>query len=310
MALQTNDWFHLYAAQGKTINKRSQSFTALYDFWFDWLFERCLHLYEWEGPEEDGVPVHEIEAITMANGIGFTTDKYKGKLSHFVGGYSGEPTQYIDRFTKFSVKSPVFSKILKVDKEGVVLRNTASCQSMMPLCHYYAVQLAHTGVTFINVMINARDAGGKPIAGRPNQVAALEKYRTALFNGNVMPINDPGFAGVEFKDTKSTLALSPLETLECVDKLLSGFFNAIGIRSVWNKRGNQIQAEVTGSDSMLLYNLTDGLKQREIYAEGIKKLYGKTWVPKIAKELRYDEEEQNNGTQGDYKEPMENKQQE
>lgn len=264
--------------------KEGGTFSDGYEYWKEILFERAIKLFKWENTYE--IEPHELEVILMMNGSCGVTDKYKKILSAFNGQYAGEPTQYFDRYFDYSVFSPVYSDILKIGKEIEVIRNTATMTSIYPLVHRYAIMLAHTETSLVNTLINGRDSGGIPVASTNAQVEAINNYRNNLCNGRVGAILDPAFSGVQFLSVDKNTVLNIKDLIEVRENLLNSYYNDLGVKTAWNKKGNMINEEVEANNSMLLLNLDDMLEQRQRGCEKINKMYGTNWSVDLSPELK------------------------
>lgn len=268
----------------KLLIKEGGTFTDGYEFWFENLFERSIKLFKWENTHE--VEPHEIEVCLMGNGSTGVTDKYNRTLSVFNGFQTGEPTQYFDRFMEYSVFSPVFSDVLTIGKDIEIIRNTAVMSSIYPLVHRYAIMLSHTETSFVNTLINGRDSGGVPVASTQNAKTALETYRNNLCNGRVMPILDPAFSAVEFKGVDKNSPLNIKDLIEVRENLVNSFYNDIGVKTSYNKKGNMINEEVEANNSKLLLNLSEMLYQRQQGAERVNRMFGTNWSVDISPEIK------------------------
>ena len=269
----------------KRILKTSGTFEAGYDYWSNYLSERVLRLFKWNGPDDDGVPQRELEIALMFGGSCGVTDKYKKTLSVFSGEYAGGPTQYYDVFKQYSVHSPVYSAILTIDKNVAVGRNNNVMNSALPLIHRYAMMLAHTEVSIVDVLMDGRTSS-VPIASTPAQEQSLIEYRNALCNGKVKPIRDPAFSGVQFIDLKGDIGLELKDLVETRENLLNSFYSDIGVKTAWNKKGNMIQEEVEASDGLMLFNINDMLECRKRLCEDVNRMYGTNWRVDITDELK------------------------
>lgn len=280
----------------KKLCMSSTTFAAGYKYWVEILFERAMRLFVWSNNEDSSIncPQKEIEATLLMNGTaGFT--KYKGKVTVFNGVFAGEPTEYYDEFKKYSVYSPVFSKILTVGKDVSVMNNNSVRNSLYPLVHRYAIMLSHTEVTFVNTLINGRVGQGFPIASTNAQKVAIENFRNSLCNGKVESILDPAFSGVDFKGVPSNSIINIKDLYEVRENILNSFYQDIGVKTSYNKKGNMIVEEVQANDSMLLLNLHDMLYSRQKGCELVNKMFGTNLTVDIAEELKYDEEEKSDG---------------
>lgn len=269
----------------KSILKTAGTFESGYDYWSNYLTERVLRLFKWEGVEESGIPAREIEIALMLGGSCGVTDKYKNILSVFSGYYAGSPTQYYDVYKKYSVHSPVFSKVLTIGRDVVVGRNNTVMNDVLPLIHRYAMMLSHIEVTFVDVLIDGRTSQ-VGVASTEGQRVALENYRNSLCNGKVKPIMDPAFSGVQFIDLKGQTGMALKELVETRENILNSFYSDIGVKTAWNKKGNMIREEVEASDGLMLFNLNDMLRCRQILADEVNEMYGTNWSVDIAEELK------------------------
>ena len=267
--------------------KNGMTFSVGYDYWLEILIERAMRLFVWKNTED--VPSKEIEICLMLNGTCGVTDKYKNKLSVYNGQLCGKPTQYYDEFEQYNIYSPVYSQILNVDKDVVVINNNTLRNSIYMLAHRYAMLLAHTEVTLADLLINLRQDGSVPIAGRENEKTAYEAYRNNLCNGKVGAIYDPAFLNMDFKEISNNTNTNIKDLMEVRENLLQSYYNDLGVKTAHAKKGNMIQEEVSANDSMLLLNLNDMLEQRKIGCEKVNKLYGTNWSVDISEELKYNE---------------------
>lgn len=278
----------------KPLSKSSSSFSACYDFWVNVLFERTMRLFEWNGLDKK-IPQKEIEIPLLMNGM-CAMKHYEGRVTPFFANYAGEPTVFYDEWKSVSLRSPKYSDVLKVDEECTVIRNNALCNSMYPLVHRYAIILAHMEVSLVNTLINGRDSGGIPIASTEQQKKAIETYRDDLCNGRVGSILDPAFSGVQFIGVDKNTTLNIREIVECMENTLDSFYNAIGVRTSWNKKGNMIEEEVSANDSMVMLNIEDMLEARKRGAEDTNELFGTNITVEKTTILRYNAGGSEDGT--------------
>ncbi len=260
-----------------------------YAFWKQNLAERSIRLFDWENTGD--IPEDEFEKIIMFNGMGFGTKvKKTGKHVLLNCNYGGNPTYYYDRWESVMVRSPLYSGEAKPGKDGVLFRNNSMCTSILPLIHRYAVLLAHTDTTYIDTLINARDASGIPVVQTEEQLNSYIEHRNAIANGKIKPVSDTAMLGVTFAASNSSVAINPKDILECRQNLLCAFYNDIGVRAHQTKKSNMIQAEVGQDDQMLLLNLDDMLESRKKAAEEFNARYGTDLKVDKSEELKDMEE--------------------
>lgn len=269
------------------ISKGAQKFDSSYNFWMENLMERTTRLFVWSGVSE--LPKKEIEFALLFNGTAGVTDKYKHILSVFSGMYDGEPTQYYDNFTRYNVHSPVYCRDLLINKDVITGDNNSCRNSVLPLCHKYAVLLAHTDTSIIDTLIMGRE-NSIPIGSTDTQIESIKNYRNALCNGTITTaILDPAFMGVKFIDTNGKTQLSIKDLVDTRTNLLSSFYKDLGVRSNNSKKERMVVDEVDANDNMLLLNISDMLDCRKDFADRVNKKYGTNWSVDIAEELKYND---------------------
>ena len=291
-----------YFENCRSINKlakESMTYSVGYEYWKKLLIERAMRLFVWKNTGV--VPAKEIEIALMLNGTAGVTNKYKNKLSVFNGQLCGNPTQYYDEFEQYSVYSPVYADILNVDKDVVVINNNTCRTRIYNLAHRYAMMLAHTEVTLTDELINMRQGGSVPIAGRENEKTSYEQYRNNLANGKIGAIYDPAFLNMDFKDINSKATNSIKDLMEVRENLLSDFYNDLGVKTSREKKGNMISEEVNANDSMLLLNINDMLEQRKIGCEKVNEMFGTKWTVDISEELKYNKINESEVTENEQK---------
>lgn len=272
------------------LNRVSCSYAVLYRYWRESLFERVMRLFIWEGTED--VMPKEIESRLILQGhCGITKIKKEKELTAMFGSFNGV-TKYQDEFSHYMVHCPIYSGNNKIGKDIVVINNNALRNPTFDLIHHYATLLGHTEVTLINILINARDSGGVPIVSTQKQKQSVEEYQAKIFNGAYGIVTDIGNLGINYAGTDRKTNQALMEVMECREKLIKSFYSDIGVRSSFEKRNNTVQAEVEADTSLLLLNLSDMLKQREIGCEEVNKLFGTNWSVHVAEEIDYGAENQ------------------
>lgn len=209
----------------------------------------------------------------------------------FFANFSGMPTIFYDEYKSLSIRSPKITGNFEIGKEIAKIGNTSLNNSLYPLVNRYAILLAHMEVSLVNTLINGRDSGGIPVASTEAQKQSIMSYRDALCTGKVGVIMDPAFLGVEYKGINKNTTLSVSELIEAMENTLESFYNAIGVRTTWKKKGNMIQEEVQANDSMVLLNISDMLESRKRGCEMVNDLFGTNWSVEKVSILEYKESE-------------------
>lgn len=271
-----------------TLAKESCTYNVKYGYWRDALFERVMKLFVWENTGD--LKPKEIEQRLILKGhCGIA--EYKGELTAFYGSFYGV-TKYMDEWTNYIVRCPIYTGEKKIGTDVVVVDNNSLRNPTFELVHHYATMLAHTEVSLINCLINARDSGGVPIASTEKQKTSIREYQNQLFNGKYGVVTDIGNLGITYAGSDRKTQQDLIDIMETREKLIKSFYSDIGVRSAFEKRNNTVQAEVEADTSLLLLNLADMLKCRERACEEVNKLFGTNWSVHVAREIDYGTENQ------------------
>ena len=281
----------LVTDEGRKITKLAKdscTYNVKYAFWRDSLFERVMKLFVWENT--GNLKPKEIEQRLILNGhCGIA--EYKGELTAFYGSFYGV-TKYMDEWTNYIVRCPIYTAEKKIGTDVVVIDNNSLRNPTFELVHHYATMLAHTEVSLINCLINSRDSGGVPIASTEKQKASIKEYQNQIFNGKYGVVTDVGNLGITYAGSDRKTQQDLIDIMETREKLIKSFYSDIGVRSAFEKRNNTVQAEVEADTSLLLLNLADMLRCREKACEEVNKLFGTNWSVHVAKEIDYGAENQ------------------
>ena len=272
--------------EGRKISKlarESSTFNLGYKYWRDVLFERVMRLFVWE--DTGDVKPKEIEQrLLLAGHCGITN--LNGEITAMFGSFYGV-TKYIDEWTNYIVRCPIYSGSRIIGKDIVVINNNALRNPTYMLVHHYAIMLAHVEVTLINCLVNARDAGGVPVASTEKQKQSIIEYQGKVFNGQYGVVTDIGNIGIEYMGADKRTSQNIMDIMETREKIIKSFYSDIGVRSAFEKRNNTVQAEVEADTSLLLLNLSDMLKCREDGAKEVNKMLGTAWKVHVAEEIDY-----------------------
>lgn len=252
-------------------------------FWRDNLFERLMRLFIWEGTG-DLEPKEIEERVLMAGHCGIA--KYKGKPTAFFGSFFGV-TVYQDEWTGYNVHSPIYSNTFKIDKNIAIINNNSLRNPSLEHVNHYAKLLAHADVTLMLQMVQARDAGGVPIAQNEKAKQSLLQYQKDIYNGKLATVSDLAGIGVNFLGADRHTNLDINSVWDVRTKLLKAFYADIGVRATFDKRSNAVVDEITSDSSMLLYNVSDMLEERKKGAEKVNKLFGTNWSVRLSDQINY-----------------------
>ena len=265
------------------------TYTAKYDYWMEQLFERVMRLFVWKNTEE--VQPKEIEQRLIISGhCGITKIKREQELTAMFGTFY-TPTKYYDEWKNYTVRCPIYSGQRTIGKDVTVINNNALRNPVMPLLNHYAQLLAHTEVTYIDMIINARDSIGIPVVTTEKQKQAVRNYQAKRFNGVFGAIADPSAIGINYTNGMAVNSENFKELWATRNNILKDFYTDIGVKAAFEKQSNTVDAEVRSNDTLLLLNLSDMLASREKGCEDVNKMYGRNWSVKLSEELEAVREE-------------------
>ena len=290
------DYAGIDTKEGKEISRlarESCTFNAFYEYWRDELFERIMRLFVWENTyslennKVVGIKPKEIEQRLLLQGhCGISVLDGEKELTAFFGNFFGVG-KYLDEKPNYMVRCPIYAGERTIGKDIVVIDNNSIRNPAYDLVHHYAILLAHAEVTLVDVTVNARDAGGIPIASTEKQKQSIKQYQAKVFNGQYGVVTDAGNLGLQYAGSDRRTNQNVLDILQERDKLLKAFYSDIGVRAAFEKRSNSVEAEVEADTSLLLLNLSDMISCRQKGAEAVNDMYGTNWSVHIAEEIDY-----------------------
>lgn len=275
------------------------TYPAYYRFWTNELFQRLTRLFVWKNTYEIvdgkliGVDPKQIESRLILRG--FTViSKIKPtdeELTSFFGSMFG-PTKYYNEWKQVNVHCPIYAGTRTIDKDAVIINNTSIRNPSYMYVHHYATLLAHAEVTLIDMMVDARDNGGVPIARTQKQFESIRAYQNKRFIGKYGVVTDIGGLGVDYAGSDRKTSQSILEVLEARNKLIRSFYSDIGIRAAFEKKSNVNSLEIDGNDSLLKFNISDALDQRKLACEKVNSLFDVDWDVELPEEIDYEKIEE------------------
>lgn len=266
--------------------RENSTYSAFYFYWRDELFSRVMRLFK---ENTDPIPAKEIEIRLMIQGhVGIAPLKYSGKteLTAFWGVPNGIG-KYRDELPFYSCRCPVWAGNLKVGSEVVVIDNNILKNPLYDMIHHYAILLAHNEVTYIHTMVNARNAGGVPIATTSKQKKSIKEFIGKVFNGQYDVVTDIGNMGIEYAGTHTGTAIGAEELWNARERILASFLQDIGVKTGLDKRSNSVVDEVNASTPGMLINLNDMLESRKEGFKRVNDLFGTNWTVELNEDLDY-----------------------
>lgn len=271
------------------------TYPAYYRYWTNELFERLMRLFTWDNTYEVidgkvvGVQPKQIESRLILRGFTAISKLRPSdeELTSFFGSMFN-PTKYYDEWKQVNVHCPIYAGTRTIGEDVIIINNTPIRTPSYMHVHHYATLLAHAEVTLIDMLVDARDNGGVPIARTQKQFESIRAYQNKRFIGKYGVVTDLGGLGVDYAGSDRKTSQNISEIVETRNKLIRAFYSDIGVRSNFEKRSNVNSAEVEGNTSMLEFNISEMLHQRELGAEMVNSLYGTNWTVHIADEIDYE----------------------
>ena len=260
------------------------TYSGFYFYWRDELFGRCMRLFK---ENTDPIKPKEIEVRLMLRGhCGIAIMPRDKELTAFFGTFTGI-SKYYDEKPFYTVTSPIWSSTLKIGRDIEVIDNNQIRNPLFDLIHHYAIILAHTEVTYIDSLVNARMSGGVPVATTEKQKTSIKDFLGKVFNGKFDVVTDIGNLGLDFVGAHTSTA-QPIEALwNARTRILSSFLSDIGVKSGIDKRSNTVKDEVDADTPSLLININDMLESRKEGFERVNKHWGTNWSIEINPDLNY-----------------------
>lgn len=264
--------------------RESTTYSTFYFFWRDELFSRCMKLFK---DVTDPIPPHEVEVRLMIQGhCGIAICPLDKELTAFFGTPNGV-AKYRDRLPKYTVRSPIYSKNLKVGTDVIVVYNDTLMNPLYDLIHHYACILAHTEVTYIHTAVMARIPNGAPVAKSEIQKTSFGQFFKSLFNGKFGFVADPGDMGIEYAGAHTNITQGVVDLWTARQRILADFLADIGIKTGLDKRSNTVSDEANADTPALLVNLKDMLEAREEGFDRVNKRFGTNWSVQLNEDLDY-----------------------
>lgn len=271
------------------------TYPEYFQYWRENLFERLMRLFIWEGMS-DILPREIEQRLILAGHCGIA--QYNEKLTAFFGNFFG-PTKYQDNWTNYNVHCPIYSGTFTIDEDIVVINNNSLRNATFAHVSHYASLLAHAEVTLMMQLVEARDSGGVPVAKTEKAKQSLLDYAGKRYNGKIGVVSDLAGIGVEYQGADRHTSLNISEVWDVRTKLMKSFYADIGVRASFDKRSNTIVDEITSDTSMLLYNVSDMLHERELACKRVNELFGTDWSVRLSDEIMYNVENEPEGGESD-----------
>lgn len=264
------------------------------DFWVKQLFEKCMHMFTYEGLPFDS---KELESRLIVHGfcgvVKSTTIVNKKRVKGLMatnGSMSGV-TEYYDKFTIFTFANPLESGVRSIGIDCAIVDANKIRLPLMELIEYYAHLLAHATLSLQAVLINAR-ATGILVAKDDKQAESIRAWYNGLEDGKTASIvDDVNFnslinsQGLRLMNNSFPASTSIRDYYDIMQNLLKDFFASIGVSYANSKRERLISDEVAQDAQPRLVNISDMIAEREKGIAEVNRIFGINATVKLSEEF-------------------------
>lgn len=223
----------------------------------------------------DSIPQKELERLLQTTGNAFVTS-VDGVLYALSGGKGGEPDVY-GRATLYTVANPALklNKTYDIQKDGVLIENDSSGESLLPLIGRYAV--LHTDglislntasiLTRITMLISASDDKTKQSA---------DEFLRKIENGEFSIIGENAFfKGVNMQTAPTTNSVYITQLIELIQYYKASMYNELGLNANYNMKRERLNlGEVSMNVDVLLPYVDNMLNERQNAVTKINAMFG------------------------------------
>lgn len=191
-----------------------------------YMLARTQSMFKYTGLP-DTIPATELELQLQCYGDSFLT-KVHGEFYALSGNAGGKYDVY-NNPTEYIVNNPAlnFSKNLKIDVDGIRIKNDTFAIGILPLLKKYCVMLTENHISIRQAIINAR-ALSIISANDDKTKASADIFLKKMVDGELSAIAEqPFFEGIKSFDVSAGLPLRQL--LESEQYLKASMFHELGI---------------------------------------------------------------------------------
>ncbi len=268
-----NPGIPMYAFDDKSMNTTQH---ILY------MLNRTQSMFKWDGLP-DTVSERALELYLQTNGnVCFA--EHDSNLYVFIGGLGGEPDPYYMP-TIYTVSNPALnmSKTFRIDEDCTVIPNDSMYLGLLPLFNRYATQITETELSINLATINTR-IYDLISASDDRTKASAEKYLQDVADGKQGVIGESQFFdGIKAQPFGHAGQNTLTSLIELMQYQKASWFNELGLNANYNMKRESINSgESQLNDDALLPLIDDMLRQRELGAEKVNKLFGTNITVKLA----------------------------
>lgn len=243
-----------------------------------YMLDRLNQLFLWEGLPET-IPQKEFERILLLQGKATIADVPNKGLYAFQSNLGGILNPYYLP-TQSIVVNPYlpFNKVLEVDKDCIVIRNTSAFTPINDMLDLYANMLAEIDISLriatinsrINSLISAGDEATKDSAIK--YLEDIEEGKLGVIASNAfMDSLKGGLNAIQYAGTISNIK----DLIELRQYTLATWFNQLGLNANYNMKREAInESEADLNEEALMPLIDDMLQCREEGAKKVNEMFG------------------------------------
>ena len=221
------------------------------------------------------IPSRNLEIMLQLNGNVFFTD-VNDEFYVFTGGLGGEPDVYYEP-TIYTVANPAlnFSKNLRIDVDGVLIRSDAYGVGLLPMMQKYASLMVENEFTMRVVDINSRIPFILSASDDRTEKSAL-LFLQRILNGELGTISENSFIeDLKVNTVGGDHTQRMTDLIEYQQYLKAAWFNDLGINANYNMKRESISPdEAQLNDDALLPLIDDMLEERKRGLKKVNDMYG------------------------------------
>lgn len=239
-----------------------------------YMFDRSLIMFKYHNLPKT-IPFREMERQLQTIGYCFIT-KDNDNMYSFTGGLGGIPDEYY-RPTEIVIDNPYlkFNKILRINEDGVLIRNDSNCIGLTPIYAKYCTQLSETEITLMLALVNKR-IQSFITASDDNTRKSAEEFMKHIYEGDLSVIGTSQlFDSFNTHDNNSKSDKTLSEIYEIIKYIKGDLFNEIGLASYNTAKKERVSNAELELNSDNLYPLVDDmLANRREGIEKVNEMYG------------------------------------
>lgn len=243
-----------------------------------YMLSRLNQLFEWDGLPET-IPQKEFEWILLMQGKATIANVPNKGLYAFQSNLGGILNPYYLP-TQSIVVNPYlpFNKVLEVDKDCVVVRNTSTFTPINDMLNLYANMLAEIDISLRIATVNSRISSLISVGDEATKDSAtkflddIEKGKLGVIATNkFMESLKGGLNAIQYAGTISNIQ----DLIELRQYILATWFNQLGLNANYNMKREAInESEADLNEEALMPLIDDMLQCRQEGAKKVNNMFG------------------------------------